>query len=150
MKSILDICSGLPEVQLPEGEDVLVENGERGHLYILKSGAVEILKKDLQINVVSTPGAVFGEVSLLLKRPHMATVRTLQPTRFYVIENGIEFLQQHPDINLHIASLLAGRLNSVTNYLVDLQQQFNAREDHLGMVDEVLESLLHHQADSED
>jgi CRP-like cAMP-binding protein len=150
MNSTLDICNGLPECQLPAGEDILIENGDSGRLYILKAGAVEILKKDLQINVVSTPGAVFGEVSLLLKRPHMATVRTLQPTSFYVVDDGIEFLQAHPDINLHIARLLAGRLNSVTNYLVDLQQQFNARDDHLGMVDEVLESLLHHHADGDD
>lgn len=150
MKSILDICSGLPESQLPAGEDVLIENGENGRLYILKSGAVEILKKDLQINVVSTPGSVFGEVSLLLKRPHMATVRTLEPSTFHVIEGGLKFLKANPDINLHIARLLASRLNSVTNYLVDLQQQFNEREDHLGMVDEVLESLLHHHADQDD
>ena len=150
MKSTLDICTGLPESQLQVGEDILVENGESSRLYILKSGSVEILKKKLQINVVSTPGSVFGEVSLLLQRPHMATVRALEPSIFYVIEDGIKFLQEHPDINLHIARLLAGRLNSVTNYLVDLQQQFNAREDHLSMVDEVLESLLHHHSEQQD
>jgi hypothetical protein len=33
----------------------------------------------------------------------------------------------------------------VTTYLADLQHQFSEREDHLGMVDEVLDSLLHHQ-----
>ena len=150
MKSTLDICSELPECEFPEGHAILSENGDSGHLYILKRGSVEILKGELQINVVSSPGSVFGEVSLLLQRPHMATVKTLKPSTFYVIEGGLEFLQANPEINLHIARLLATRLNSVTTYLTDLQQQFNSRDDHLGMVDEVLESLLQHQEDKGD
>ena len=56
-----------------------------------------------------------------------------------------EFLKEHPDVHLHLSTLLAKRLNSVTSYLVDLKSQFEDHDDHLGMVDEVLESLLHHQ-----
>jgi CRP/FNR family cyclic AMP-dependent transcriptional regulator len=143
MKSTIEICAGLPEFQVPEGEEILVENSQSGKLYILKEGAVEILKQAIQVNVVSSAGSIFGEVSVLLGRPHMATVRTLEPSTFFVIEHGESFLREHPDLNLHIARLLAQRLNSVTNYLVDLKEQFNSREDHLGMVDEVLESILH-------
>ena len=143
MKSTIEICAGLPEVQVPEGEEILVENGHSGRLYILKEGAVEILKQAIQVNVVTSAGSIFGEVSVLLGRPHMATVRAMEASTFFVIENGESFLRGHPDLNLHIARLLAQRLNSVTNYLVDLKEQFNSREDHLGMVDEVLESILH-------
>ena len=39
------------------------------------------------------------------------------------------------------------RLNAMTSYLADLKAQFHDRSDHLGMVDEVLESLMHHQDD---
>jgi CRP/FNR family cyclic AMP-dependent transcriptional regulator len=149
MNSTIEICSGLPEHLIAEGEDVLVENSTSGCLYILKDGAVEILKKDVQVNVVSSPGSIFGEVSVLLGRAHMATVRALKPSTFYVIERGTSFLQENPEINLHIARLLAQRLNSVTNYLIDLKGQFNSRDDHLGMVDDVLESILHHHSNRE-
>ena len=146
MSSILDTCSDLPEKSFEEGELILTEEHKDATLFILKEGAVEILKKDVQINVVSSPGSLFGEVSVLLDRPHMASVKTLKPSTFYVAEDAAEFLKNHPELNFHIARLLATRLHSVTSYLVDLKQQFEANEDHLGMVDEVLESLLHHHS----
>ena len=151
MKPILDICaaSSLPERSVSEGECILEEGLKDGALYILKEGAVEILKKDIQVNLVSSPGSLFGEVSVLLNRPHMATVKAMKPSTFYVAENAQEFLHANPEINLAIARLLATRLNSVTNYLVDLKDQFESHEDHLGMVDEVLESILHHQENQE-
>ncbi|MEM8954259.1 MAG: cyclic nucleotide-binding domain-containing protein [Verrucomicrobiota bacterium] len=149
MKSTLELCDGLPERKFEEGEEILVENHKGPSLFVLKEGAVEILKQDTQVNVVSSPGSIFGEVSVLLGRAHMATVRTLKPSSFFFIEDAQAFLQNNPEVNLHIARLLALRLNSVTTYLVDLKQQFDSREDHLGMVDEVLESILHHHENQE-
>ena len=54
-------------------------------------------------------------------------------------------LGRHPELALPIARLLARRLQNVTSYLVDLKRQFGDRTDHLGMVEEVLESLAHEQ-----
>jgi hypothetical protein len=34
----------------------------------------------------------------------------------------------------------------MTHYLVDLKQQFAEHENHLGMVDQILDTLVHHQA----
>ena len=34
----------------------------------------------------------------------------------------------------------------MTHYLVDLKQQFADHENHLGMVDQILDTLVHHQA----
>jgi len=124
---------------------LLAEGTRTGALYILVEGAVEILKGDFQIDVVSEPGAFFGEVSALLDIPHMATVRTLQPSRVYRIEHAVEFLNNYPMIAMEVARLLAQRLNGVTNYLVDLKNQFVDHKGHLGMVDEVLETLIHQQ-----
>lgn len=47
-------------------------------------------------------------------------------------------------MNLHLCHLLARRLNAVNQYLVDLKQQF-AGHDHLGMVDGMLDLLMHRQ-----
>ena len=79
----------------------------------------------------------------------MATVQAMEPSEFYVVDDAEAFLQQHPDLNYQIARLLAHRLHSVTTYLIDLKQQFESNEDHLGMVDEVLESILHHQEEQD-
>jgi len=144
MPSVLDHCRDLPELELASGH-ALVEEGQRtNRLYVLAEGVAEVLKGDVVISSVADPGALFGEMSALLGSPHSATVRALAPCRFYVVDDAQAFLTS-PDILLAVSRLLAKRLQMVTTYLVDLQHQFSEHEDHLGMVDEVLDSLLHHQ-----
>lgn len=145
MNAILDFCRDLPERTYRPDEIWLVEGWRSGLLYILIDGKVEIRKGPFQIHVESEPGAVFGEVSALLDIPHTATVRTLTTTRAYVIGNADAFLKAHQELSYVIAKLLAKRLYGVTTYLVDLKAQFEDRKDHLGMVDSVLETLLHQQ-----
>ena len=145
MSSILETCHELPERRFNEGDDILIEGASDRVIYLLVEGSVEILVKNVQVNTVSTPGSILGEVSVLLDRPHMASVRALEPCAFRVADDPEAFLAANPALNLHIARTLASRLHGVTSYLVDLKRQFGEQEDHLGMVDEVLESLLHHQ-----
>lgn len=145
MATILELMSSQPERALP-ADATLIEEGKHVEiLYILIEGLVEIVKGDVQITTVAEPGSVFGEIAVLLDTPHMASVRTLAPSRFLVIDDPRDFFATRPELTLHVARLLARRLGLVTSYLVDLKHQFAEQENHLGMVDEVLESLLHHQ-----
>ena len=145
MGDVLDLCAGRPQQTFHAGEVILEEGARSGVLYVLASGRVEVLKGDLQIATVDTPGAFFGEVSALLNLPHMATVRAVNDATLFVAKDPLEFLQSQPAIALSLARLLAQRLHSVTTYLVDLKRQFEGQENHLSMVDEVLETLVHHQ-----
>jgi CRP-like cAMP-binding protein len=147
MREILALCGHMPERTVPAGETILEEGGRSGVLFILAEGAVEVLKGDVQVNLVSDPGAIFGEMSVLLDAPHMATVRTLEPSRFYVAEDARRFLDSDPAVAVAVSRLLARRLHAVISYLVDLKRQFEDHSDHLGMVDEVLETLVHHQGE---
>jgi CRP/FNR family cyclic AMP-dependent transcriptional regulator len=141
----LAYCAGLPERTLAAG-DVALQEGVPGPLLVLVEGAVEILKGDARINIVDEPGSIFGEVSALLGTPPMATVRALEQSRFFVADDGLAFIASRPELALAVARLLASRLISVTSYLVDVKKQFEDRQDHLGMVDTVLESLIHDQS----
>jgi CRP/FNR family cyclic AMP-dependent transcriptional regulator len=145
MSDVLDVCAGLPQRTFRAGENLLDEGARAGVLYVLASGTVEVLKGDLQIAVVDTPGAFFGEMSVLLDLPHMATVRAQTDATLYVAAEPTTFIQSDPSIALGLARLLAKRLHSVTTYLVDLKRQFEGQDSHLSMVDEVLETLVHHQ-----
>lgn len=145
MSDVADLCAGLPERTFHAGDVILDEGARSGVLYVLAGGAIEVLKGDLQIATVDTPGAFFGEVSVLLDLPHMATVRALSEATLFVVADPLVFLQSRPAIALRLARLLAKRLHSVTTYLVDLKRQFEGHESHLSMVDEVLETLVHHQ-----
>jgi CRP-like cAMP-binding protein len=139
------LCRNLPEAPFAKGTVLLPEGGRTGILYVLIEGDVEVLKGDFQVAMVSEPGSIFGEVSVLLGMPHMASVRALTACRVYRIPDAAAFLAANPDIALELARLLAQRLNGVTSYLADLKRQFEDQKSHLGMVDEVLETLLHQQ-----
>ena len=79
MSAILDSCQDIP-VRTIEAGTILFDEGKQSRtLCVLVDGEVEILKGDFQVNTVSEPGAVFGEMSLLLNSPHMATVRARTP-----------------------------------------------------------------------
>jgi CRP-like cAMP-binding protein len=145
MRTILSFCQGLPLTSFAPGEVLLAEGGKSGILYILLTGDVEIVKGGFQVSTVTEPGAIFGEISVLLDVPHTATVKALTPCQAYMVENASAFLQSHIDIAYQLARLLAQRLSGITTYLADLKRQFADHEDHLGMVDEVLETLTHQQ-----
>jgi CRP-like cAMP-binding protein len=143
--STLSFCEGLPERQIAAGEVLLELGGVSSELYVLIDGALEVSNDDVQIDVQTEPGAIFGEMAVLLGVPHTATVKAFAPSRVYVVDDGAAFLGANPQVTLFVAKLLARRLQHVTDYLVDVKRQFEDQAGHFGMVDEVLTSLLHDQ-----
>jgi CRP-like cAMP-binding protein len=147
MRALLDLCQELPQRTYGAGDVLLAEGTRTDTLHVLIAGEVEILKNDIPIYATSEPGSLFGEMSVLLQIPHTATVRAIGPCRAYFVGDAAAFLSAHRGLGYMLARLLAQRLNAMTSYLADLKAQFHDRSDHLGMVDEVLESLLHQQDD---
>lgn len=145
LESILEAAQDLPEVVYPDGATILVEGQSPAPLLVLINGTVQTSRADVPMSVISQPGAVFGEIAALLGVPATATVRARGDCVFRVCENDqYGFLASHPDISLAVAQLLARRVDALTRYLVDVRNQYGDRDDHLGMMDVVLESLSHH------
>ncbi|NIP38348.1 MAG: cyclic nucleotide-binding domain-containing protein [Candidatus Dadabacteria bacterium] len=149
MAGILKFCQGLPRLNFNTGDYLLAEGIKSKMVFILIEGQVEVVKDNFQINKVSQPGSIFGEMSVLLNIPHMANVKALTDTSVYVIEDGSDFLKSNSEITFYLAKILAQRLNGVTSYLMDIKNQFKGSDDHHSMVDEVLESLVYYN-DAED
>ena len=93
------------------GETVLAAGTTSGRLLVLKTGAVEVTKGRVQIAEVSEPGAVFGELSMLLDQPHTADIRALEATQFHVAE-AASLLTEDPATLLYLTVLLARRLDA--------------------------------------
>jgi len=144
MADFLQLVAGSNNRNFAPGENVMEQGSPTGPLLVLLEGEVEILRDDVRVAKTAQAGAVFGEMSVLLGCPHTATVRALKPSRFAVIENPRQFLASSPDACFHVATLLAKRLDALNKYLVDVKHQYEGH-DHLGMVDEVLETLMHRQ-----
>ena len=138
----LEIFRDLPVQSVPAGDTVIDQGTRTGRLFVLISGKVEIVKDGKSVATCGQQGDIFGDLSALLDVPHTTSVRAVVDSKFYLIADARPFLEQHPAVCMHLCELLARRLVSVTDYLVNLKQQF-AGHDHIGMVDEVLDKLIH-------
>jgi len=144
MSAMLQLIAGHKVKDFAPGDVVMEQGSASGSLLVLIKGEVEILRDNIRVAKASLPGAVFGEMSVLLDSAHSATVRALKPSSFAIIENPRQFLGSSADASFHVAKLLAQRLDALNKYLVDVKQQYDGH-DHIGMVDEVLETLMHRQ-----
>ncbi|MGJ5178909.1 Crp/Fnr family transcriptional regulator [Bradyrhizobium oligotrophicum] len=142
MTDFLRHCTGGHDRTIAAGVDLLEEGHSTGHLYILLEGRLEVIKAGATVAIVSEPGALFGEMSLLLEQPHTATVRALTECRIYEIMDAPRFLTENPEATLAIARMLAQRLNVANTYLADLKRQYAGHGTHLAMVGDVLQSMI--------
>ena len=111
MRDILEYCIGGIRRDVTAGTEVLHEGGRTGHLYVLIEGRLEVVKGDTVVATLTEPGAVLGEMSVLLDAPHTATVRAAQDSVVYEIDDAASFMRQQPAVALIIARMLAQRLN---------------------------------------
>ena len=142
MRDILEYCIGGLKRSVAAGSEVLHEGGRTGHLYVLIEGRLEVIKGDAVVASIAEPGAVLGEMSVLLDMPHTATVRAAQDSVIYEIDDAASFLRQQPAVALIIARMLAQRLNVATTYLADLKRQYGGHGNHLAMVGDILQSMI--------
>ena len=116
------------------------EGGTSSSLWILVSGALRVVKGDVAVNTIVEPGAVIGEMSLLLGVRHSATVEATQPSRLRFAANGHALLDGNPEFTKLVAVGLAERLAYVTTYLADVTRQYGDTPG-LEMVSSVLNEL---------
>src|SRR5258707_7308782 len=117
----------LPLTSYQAGETVLSAASTTGRLLILKEGAVAVVKEGVEIAKVTEPGAVFGELSVLLDQPHTADVRALEASQFHVAD-AATILRIDPIALLYVATVLAQRLDSANKALLELKRQVRAGE----------------------
>ena len=117
--------AALPVVTCQAGETVIADGSRTGRLLILAKGVVAIVKEDTEIAQVAEPGAVFGELSVLLDKPHTAEVRALETSQFHVA-NAATLFSQDPIAVLYVATALAHRLDAANHALIQLKSQLKA------------------------
>ena len=141
---MLDLSADLPEVHLAPG-DVLLEDGSRtGSIWVLVNGELAVSKHGVTVNSIDRPGALIGEISVLLGSAHTATVAATRPTTLRYAADGARLLSTDPAISHFVAVGLAERLDFVTTYLADLRTQYGDAPG-LAMVPDVLRRLAERQ-----
>src|SRR5437867_2622818 len=115
--SLAKLGSCLKTSEFPPAEVIVREGAPGVSMYIIKSGLVEVRKKDpvTGIDFLVTnlsEGAAVGEMSLLTGKPRSATVSTVTHTVVFTLTRADfrNLLTQHPEISLGLARIMAERL----------------------------------------
>src|SRR5207237_368625 len=137
--SLAKLGGCLKIAEFPPAEVIVREGAPGVSMYIIKTGLVEIRKKDPATGIdflvaQLSEGAAVGEMSLLTGKPRSATVTTVQPTIVFTLTRADfrNLLTQHPEISLGLARILAERLEDATKqvgieYVNLFKGKFDAR-----------------------
>lgn len=126
MASLLTLTSSQPTLTLAPG-DVLIAEGELGgDMYVLESGRLTVERGGVTLATISAPGALVGEMSVLLGTENTATVRAEAATTLRVVKDALAYLERQPLVALRVAMLLSQRLDATSAALVDLAHQKKA------------------------
>ena len=114
-----------------------------GKLLLLRQGVVEVVRDGTQIARISEPGSIFGELAILLDKPHTADVRAVERSEFHVAD-AAALLASDPAATLYIAAILAARLDAANVALIEIKRQLetgNSRVAIARSVDKIADLL---------
>jgi CRP/FNR family cyclic AMP-dependent transcriptional regulator len=139
-RAVLQKMSSLPVEAYQAGEMVLARGSTTGKLLVMIEGVVEVVRDGMRIAEIAEPGAVFGELALLLNQPHTADVRARAPSTFYVAD-GEAVLRVDPTATLYVAVVLAQRLTTVNRHLVDVRARMAKTDQPRRLFEETLDQI---------
>lgn len=141
---MLTLAADLPTMRLAPGDVLCAEGDRTGAIWVLVAGALAVSKAGTTVNRIDRPGAIIGEIAVLLGSGNSATVTAETECELRVAADGASMLRSHPEISTHVATGLAERLDFVTTYLADLKHQYGDAPG-LAMVGDVLNELATRQ-----
>ena len=92
--------------------ETIIQKGEEGtEMYLICRGEVEVLEQNGKVKAILHEGDCFGEMSLLLKEPRMATVRAKTLCDLFVLEKADfnRILRDHPQFTRAIKKIALER-----------------------------------------
>jgi len=112
---------GGEEIGVKAGEEVATEGEQVECFFVLLEGEMRVLKKygnQEIVLAVHKAGAFFGEVSLLLDVPYVATFRALQPCRVFRLKKDPfwKLLGTCPSVASQILRTMAARLRGLEGF----------------------------------
>ena len=122
---------GLDQVDVDAESDIIKEGRREPKVFVLISGKVVIKAKDYEIAMIDAPGAIFGEISALMGSTPVATVTTVEPSSFYIIEDFMDFIHKNPEACVAVAQVLACRVVNMNNHLVHIKDEINSLQKGL-------------------
>ena len=145
MNDLIERCAELPRRSFASGEVIVEQGAPFGAILVLVDGQIGVERDGVLLALMDTPGAILGDMSTVLERPSTATLRAIDSSTVLCADDGAAFLRSRPDVLFDVAAALATRLDNLTGHLTDVKRQYGGDDGHLGMLDDVLSTLMLHQ-----
>ncbi len=96
------------------GEKVFKQDDAATHLYIVRSGRIQIVTYGTVLENVGA-GGVFGEMALIDQAPRSAAAIAMEPTEVLELSRAqfLALVQETPEFALHIMAILANRIRKM-------------------------------------
>ncbi len=132
--------------------EILVKEGRYGReMYVLLKGVLEVSKDGIPIAKIDAKGSFIGEICALMETRRIATIKTLTPCKFYVIEDLSRYFAENPEAGFLMAKTLASRLIDMNQSFVNLKKALmslsqgdflkNANEDDRREMEQAIETI---------
>jgi len=115
------------EIYQPHDQVVIAEGDPGDRVYLIIEGEVAVCKgmepdKQIRLDTMG-PGDYFGEMALFEETQRSATIRTLKPSRFLVLEKPEfnELVREYPAIALKICTELSHRLRHLQSRVAEAE-----------------------------
>ncbi len=141
MASLLTLLKSQPSRALAQGERLIEAGDASGELYVLETGTLVVTRDGVDIATIDTPGALIGEMSVLLGTDSAATVRAAAPSSVRVIEDALPFLERTPLVALHVATLACERLDRTSALVVQLRKEAEGKAAEQGVLGRIFNAL---------
>ncbi|MDF1755431.1 MAG: cyclic nucleotide-binding domain-containing protein [Verrucomicrobiales bacterium] len=149
MSRVLELCEDLPVKQVLAGENLMTQGGTNLQMAVMKSGKVEVVRDHQQIAVVDEVGSIFGEMAVILRTKHSASVSALMTSEFYIIEDPYSFLWERAEFNFELLNILARRLEQMDRQFASVIHYAETEHDAVEMVESMIEGIVNREPGSE-
>ncbi len=146
MSRVLELCYDLPQQVFNPGETLITQGDPDVKMAVLKQGTVQIIKDGKAIAEVSEPGALFGDMAVALNGEHHATVRAVEVSEFYLINDPRAIMWERPEFHFEVSASLARRLDQMDSLVAHQRHlavdQDEVRQIAVEMLQETLDQVI--------
>jgi len=105
------------------GQAILEQDAPPSEVYVLHSGQVQVERGKRVIATYDTPGAIFGEVAVLLNEPSQVAFRAVDDVEVRVVDDFHALVQKDVEALYGLAQSLARRLADMDHAFIRTQEQ---------------------------
>ncbi|MBL8097650.1 MAG: cyclic nucleotide-binding domain-containing protein [Anaerolineales bacterium] len=122
--ALAELSEIISEVEVPAGKNIVIKGEPGSSMFIIVNGKVAVLDDERVVNTLGER-AVFGELALLDTEPRTATIRALEDTLLFRLDQEpfYELMSDRVEVAMGTIQMLAGNLRARVKEVMELHQK---------------------------